>query len=94
MGFAVSGYAPEVSLDELLDEEEDHFICGCRPQITLCGRYEPSTDPILYIDEGPNDCEDCVKVWQSRGCGACGCNSDWGCPPCLQSYQRYLASTD
>ena len=94
MGSVVGGYQSEVSLDELPNKEDDHLICGCRPHFTMCGRYDPSNEIVIFKDPHPNDCEDCVKLWESRGCGACGCNSSWACPPCMQRYQRHLASTN
>lgn len=94
MGLAASGYQSETSLEELLDNDDNHLICGCRPHITMCGVYDPSSNVVIFKDKHPDDCEDCVKVWESTGCGVCGCNSNWACPPCLQRYQRHLATTN
>lgn len=81
--------------DEVTQETEDieHLVCGCRPPITMCGVYLPDVTSVVYGDEcGPNDCEDCFKVWRSRGCGACSCNSTGSCTPCWDRY--HAACTD
>lgn len=88
MASVASGFQSETSLDELLDDDTEHLICGCRPHLTLCGCYDPSSDVVIFKDNGPDDCADCVKVWESTGCGVCGCCSSWACVPCQQRYQQ------
>lgn len=88
----MSAVAPDVSLDELMGRgDEDHLICGCRPQFTLCGGYNPTNVTVVYSDAGPNDCAACTRVWNTSGCGVCLCNANYGCGPCVA---RYFASID
>lgn len=86
----------EAPADEVVDEDEceddDHLVCGCRPQLTICGRYDPDMDAVTYLEHQPNDCAACWQVWQSTGCGSCGCCSSWSCEPCKRRYQEYLRS--
>lgn len=94
MANGVQLFQTEVSLDDLLGAEEvDHLICSCRVTLTLCGRYDPTNDTVLYLDETPRDCKDCLKVWKSTGCGVCACNAYASCVPCLQRYHAHVAST-
>jgi hypothetical protein len=80
---------PLTTLDDLLDDgDEDHLICGCRPALTMCGRYDPDVKLVLYKDLDPGCCKDCVKIWEGNGCGACGCSASNACGPCLRRYHE------
>lgn len=81
----------EVSLDELLDKGDDveHLLCSCRPQLMLCGIYDPRVVSIVYATSTDRDCRHCLKVWNSTGCGSCGCRHDWSCESCRLRYAAY-----
>lgn len=74
-------------------DPDDHLICGCRPQLSLCGRYDPDNTSVVYSDD-EDTCVDCMKVWKSYGCGACGCNHRRSCERCWARYQLHQAATD
>lgn len=65
----------------------DHVACGCRPQIDMCGRYSPQVTgvefPELSSDPRPRQwCDQCLVVWNTYGCGNCGCRAVALCPLC------------
>ena len=83
---------PEVSLDKLLDTgQDDHLVCSCRPQFTLCGQYDANSTSVVYDVSSDKDCAECMKVWQSTGCGVCRCHATWSCGPCRSRYYASLA---
>lgn len=80
--------AGEVSLDELLHDEVEHLVCGCRPTIHLCGSYDPDATTVYFKQTDDGDCPDCLKVWNTSGCGSCGCNLNWACVDCQIRYHK------
>lgn len=93
---ASGSLATEVPLDQLLEEEEDpgHLVCGCRMHITMCGMYQPDLSVLQYLTDDVLVCAPCEKVWESTGCGVCGCSNTRSCAPCLRRYQEYVAGID
>lgn len=76
-------------------DPDDHLICGCRPQLSLCGRYDPNANgAIQYVEITDQWCKDCVKVWKSHGCGSCGCSYHSVCNTCWPRIYLHQAATD
>lgn len=85
--------AREALLLEPGEDQDEHLICGCRPQISLCGTYDPNAHGVVYGDPTDRDCPDCRKVWKAHGCGSCGCNHRVSCDKCWARYQLHQAPT-
>lgn len=82
----------EVALQEPSENEDDHLICGCRPHFSLCGTYHPDAHVVSYVDnldEIKDLCYDCLKLWKTHGCGACGCKEGSSCARCWARYQMH-----
>lgn len=75
-------------------DPDDHLVCGCRPQLSLCGTYHPGGNSIIYGEDRPHTCRDCAIVWKRHGCGACGCKRGRSCQQCWTRYQLHLAATN
>lgn len=82
----------EAPVQELEDTDEDHLVCGCRAHITMCGIYVPDSEEAEFLPDGAQVCPACEQVWDSIGCGICGCCSTWSCGPCQRRYFKYLQS--
>lgn len=82
---AVSG--DWMSLKEMMQgqspADETHVACVCRPAITYCGRFSAeATAQATTFDAEPHWCTDCMYVFESSGCGLCGCRFGALCQPC------------
>lgn len=87
---AASGFQSETSLDELPllddpDEDDTHLICGCLPALTHCGIYMPTITKVDLVALDERFCANCVAIWNTRGCGRCGCRPGALCRACIKS---------
>lgn len=69
----------------------DHVACGCRPPMGMCGVYKPEMTDIEFLEtpqESPPQeplrqwCDQCLVVWNTHGCGNCGCRAVALCALC------------
>lgn len=65
----------------------DHVACGCRPHMGMCGNYSPEVTSIEFpefsADPRPRQwCDQCLVVWNTSGCGNCGCREVKLCALC------------
>lgn len=70
---------------------DQHVACACRIAITMCGQYTPDARAVERVtiyegdDIGSQWCEPCLTVWNTSGCGNCGCNPNQLCAGCQQA---------
>ena len=62
-----------------------HVACACSPKLNMCGGYVPTADSVDPVESDEGCCPECLQVWQSTGCGRCGCNSENPCNGCQQA---------
>ena len=80
--------ASQFMRDAAADEDGECIFCGCRPDVSYCGRYVegPLTHVIDVDDDGV--CAGCLTVEDATGCPNCGCRPDNLCKLCYVNLVR------